>query len=303
MNLDRIQREMFDVVRTPLTNDERTRQKSYSGRSTKKIADAIIAPNDRLTSLERLEIYNRQYWFRIIGALTEDFPGVRAIVGDKRFERIAHDYLNQTGSHSFTLRNLGSKLPQWLARHRSYIRGVETLAIEMAKLEWAEIETFDGADEPILKVEDLSTVGANPFFLLQPYIQLLELSYPADDVLLTIRRKQDENSFSANAVMKQMRRTRITRVKLPKSREGSSKIYLAVHRHDFSVYFKRVDREAFALLREFQKGSRLSQAIGKVRWGKRSADDVAADVRQWFTTWASLGWFVAAPKGKRKEGL
>ena len=26
----------------------------------------IIKPNDRLTSFERLEIYNRQYWIRIL---------------------------------------------------------------------------------------------------------------------------------------------------------------------------------------------------------------------------------------------
>ena len=289
MNLAQLQREMFEVVRTPLTPAEGTRRQTVNGRPTKKIADKIIAPNDRLTSLERIEIYNRQYWFRLLGALAEDFPGLRAIVGDKAFDRIALDYLNDVGSRSFTLRNLGCKLPHWLAKHRSYIKGTEQLAIDMARLEWAEVEAFDGPDEPILT--GLATPGGDPVLRLQPYIQLLELSYEVDELLISIRRKQQENSFSANAVMKQMRRSRIRRAKSPKSR----KIYLAVHRHDFSVYFKRVEPEAFALLREFQKGCRLSKAIGKIRWGKSSPDQVADRVRQWFTTWASLGWFVARP--------
>ncbi len=38
------------------------------------VAESFIAPNSRLTAFERLEIYNRQYWFRVLGALAEDFP-------------------------------------------------------------------------------------------------------------------------------------------------------------------------------------------------------------------------------------
>ncbi len=42
---------------------------------------SFIAPNSRLTSFERLEIYNRQYWFRVLGALAEDFPALRSVIG------------------------------------------------------------------------------------------------------------------------------------------------------------------------------------------------------------------------------
>jgi len=289
MNLSRIQREMFEVVRTPLTPAEGTRPRTCKGSSARKIAAAIIAPNDRLTSLERIEIYNRQYWFRVLGSLMEDFPGLRAIVGEKAFERLAVAYLDQHPSRSFTLRNLGRHLETWLERNRSHIRGVEKLALDMTRLEWAEIEAFDGPNATVLKPEDVAALGPNPQFRLQPYIQMLELSYEVDDLLLAIRRKQDKNSFSANSGAKQIRRSRISRTRLAKPR----KIYLAVHRHEFSVYFKRVDAEAFALLREFQRGRRLSQAIEKVRWGKRPAEEIAGQVRDWFTLWASLGWFVA----------
>jgi len=47
----------------------------------KAYAARYIKPNDRLTSFERLEIYNRQYWFRVLGGLAEDFPGLRAVLG------------------------------------------------------------------------------------------------------------------------------------------------------------------------------------------------------------------------------
>ena len=61
LNLEQLQRAVFDVVRQPLTEDERMREQTLDGRSTKEIAEAIVKPNDRLTSVERLEIYNRVY--------------------------------------------------------------------------------------------------------------------------------------------------------------------------------------------------------------------------------------------------
>src|SRR5271154_2266207 len=42
-----------------------------------------IKPNDRLTSLERPEIYSRSYWYRLLDSLYEDFPGLRAVLGQR----------------------------------------------------------------------------------------------------------------------------------------------------------------------------------------------------------------------------
>ena len=67
----------------------------------------FIKPNDRLTSFERLEIYNRQYWFRLRDCFYDDYPGLRAVLGDGQFERLADAYLSKNPSQSFTLRNLG----------------------------------------------------------------------------------------------------------------------------------------------------------------------------------------------------
>jgi len=74
MSLEQIQREMARAVMTPLTADEQMRREASDGRSMERIAASFIAPNSNLSSFERLEIYNRQYWFRILGALAEDFP-------------------------------------------------------------------------------------------------------------------------------------------------------------------------------------------------------------------------------------
>src|SRR5436309_2214997 len=121
MNLDQIQRAVFEVVRQPLTEDERMRPLTLDGKSTTEIAEKVIKPNDRLTSVERLEIYNRVYWFRILSSLADDFPGLRGVVGQRAFDKILMAYLTDMPSESFTLRNLGSRLEQWLRSHPKFI--------------------------------------------------------------------------------------------------------------------------------------------------------------------------------------
>src|SRR5579863_8582523 len=116
MNLEELQRAVWEVVQQPLTKSEGMKTHLPDGRATREVVDAIVKPNDRLTSFERLEIYNRQYWFRILSALADDFPGLRAILGERQFEKLATAYLIDCPSESFTLRNLGARLPGWLVK-------------------------------------------------------------------------------------------------------------------------------------------------------------------------------------------
>jgi len=287
MDLDHIQRSMFNAVRQPLTASEGMRQRTSDGRSLRRIAEQIIKPNDRLSSFERLEIYNRQYWFRVLAALAEDFEGLRLIIGDRQFENLSIAYLQDCPSQSFTLRNLGSRLESWLRSHPEFIAGVEDIALDMVRLEWAEIEAFDEASKPSLTEADLAALGPDPQFELQPYIWLLELRFPVDEMLLAIRHEQRENDIVSNAVASNSQRRRARKRSLPKP----EKIFLAVHRADNSVYFKRLDAEAFSILSALRDGKRLSEAVECVDWKSRSGEQAAENLQAWFALWSSLGWF------------
>ena len=80
-----LQRAMWRVISRPLTDDSRMRPRWTDGRRTSAVAATIAKANDRLTSFERLEIYNRMYWFRVLDSLYDDCPGLRAVLGDKKF--------------------------------------------------------------------------------------------------------------------------------------------------------------------------------------------------------------------------
>jgi hypothetical protein len=71
-----------------------------------------------------------------------------------------------------------------------------------------------------------------------------------------------------------------------------AEIFLAVHRLDFSVYFRRIEPEEFALLTALRSGKTVERAI-ELAFRKSSAPaaDRAAFVQHSFQTWAALGWF------------
>jgi hypothetical protein len=68
MNLIELQRRMSEDVRRPLTFAFEMQPTTEDGRSVSEIPSHYVKPNSLLSSFERLEIYNRHYWFRVIGA-------------------------------------------------------------------------------------------------------------------------------------------------------------------------------------------------------------------------------------------
>jgi Putative DNA-binding domain len=289
MRLAALQRTMARAVMQPLTASERMQNTAPDGKSMRAYASRFIKPNDRLTSFERLEIYNRQYWFRVLSSMVEDFPGLRAVLGDRRFEAMSKAYLVECPSRSFTLRNLGARLEAWLRKHPKWAGPKQALAVDIARLEWADIEAFDGKAEPALRPQDLrADAGAKLKLKLQPYVRLLDLRYPVDDLLLEVRKEDTDTDFASNAFQERHKRKRVQAVAKLKPAE----IFLVVHRVDDSVYFRRIEREEFVILRALRDGKSLGRAIDAAfRKSRVPAEERAGMVQQWFQNWAALGWF------------
>lgn len=299
MKLATLQRAVARAVMQPLTPSERMQRKAPGGGRMSAYAARFIKPNDRLTSFERLEIYNRQYWFRLLSSMMEDFPGLRTVVGGQRFESMCKAYLTECPSRSFTLRNLGARLETWLRRNPSWIRDRRVLALDMVRLEWADIEAFDGQAKPALRPEDLREINMASLRLsVQPYVRLLALHYPVDDLLLEVKHGDDTADFASNAVQERRKRSKVRAV----AKLEPAQIFLAVHRLDFSVYFRRIEPEEFTLLSALRSGKTIERAIELAfRKGSVPAASRAAFVQHSFQTWATLGWFCWPKENMRGE--
>ena len=291
MNLLELQRRMAEDVMRPLTPDFQMQSETADGRSTHELADNYIKPNARLSSFDRLEIYNRQYWFRVIGAVAEDFPALSAVLGEKNFDRLILAYLRENPSTSFTLRNLGAKLPQWLEAHRELVLRRHRLLLDVARLEWAYVEAFDRPEVSPLTASDFGGFTAESRLFLQPHMQLLDLSYPVDELVLAVHRESGPSDIMSNAVSK---RKQVKRAPLPKMLRSS--VWLVVHRYENSVYYRRIERENFLLLSALQQGAILGDALERAfRKSPLSAGEHAGKIQEYFAHASELGWFCRPP--------
>ncbi len=295
MSLLELQRRMAEDVRRPLTPEYGMQRVTEDGSSTEDLAASYITPNAQLRSFERLEIYNRQYWFRVIGAVSEDFPALNAVLGAKRFDALILSYLKENPSTSWTLRDLGAKLPAFLEGHPEFGGRRHRLAVDVAHLEWAYVEAYDGKCLTPLTSDDLQAVGPDSRLSLQPHLRLLALSYPVDELVLAVRKETPESEIVSSAVAERGSRTRI---KLPSMRR--SKLYLAVHRFDDSVYYRPIEREMFLLLEVLRDGASIAEALEQAFETTRlTPEEQAVSVQQCFAHASELGWL--CPWGERSN--
>jgi len=301
-DLRELQRQMTGMLFRPLNSAWKMQRKSEGGKSISELAESFIKPNDRLTSFERLEIYNRCYWFRVLDSLYDDFPGLLAILGNRRFLKLTTAYLVQYPSESFTLRNLGNRLEQFLTEEPDWIAPHNEVALDMLRFEWAQIMAFDGPSRKPISPRELQKKTPSTLHLgLQPYLSLLAVGHAVDQYLIGVKNQEtdglrSEASNTSDTTPDQNHRR--IRLRLPKP----EKVYLAVHRHDNMLYTKRLEPAAFALLTALRQGATLEEACetaitakapkikGKVR--KAASDqNFPQRLTEWFADWSSLGWF------------
>jgi hypothetical protein len=118
-------------------------------------AIAALADGPRNDAATLFGIYRDAYGLRLVEALGQDFPALAALLGEDGFDRMARDYLAAHPSRSHTVRELGRRLPAFLALDSAW-RSDPTVA-DLARFEWALREVFDeAADDPL----EFATVAA-----------------------------------------------------------------------------------------------------------------------------------------------
>lgn len=294
LTLEELQREMAAAVMQPLTAEEEMQPADttgrWNGRAMEAVAARFIQPNARLTAFERLEIYNRQYWFRLQSAFGEDFRALRAVVGGERFEALMNAYLAAHPSRSFTLRNLGSRLHAWLGENRAFAGRRAALALDVVRVEWACVEAFDNAEFAPLSLEEMARLGGDSRLGLQPHVQLLDLEYPADDLVLAMHQRQRRESSEAGSRHEEDGDD-LDEASL---KLGRRKTWLAVHRMEESLYYKALTVYEYRILSALRDGASLGTALETAFEGARVAAKRRVElVQSWFTDWAALGWICA----------
>ena len=161
----------------------------------------VIAGDARLDAVQRLDIYANMYFWRLRDILRGDFSALVAAVGDDPFHNLVTDYLLQCPSQHPSVRNVGARLADFLARHP--LASERPWLVELAHLERLRVELFDGPDVEPLTLDELRTRAPEDFVSLPlplvPSLALLDVTHAVDDVWCAAENEQPIEAPAAGA--------------------------------------------------------------------------------------------------------
>jgi hypothetical protein len=243
--------------------------------------EKVVLPSTQLSGLERLEIYNRGYFARLVDCLREEFPVLRHALGEEAFDQFAVDYLQKYPSQSYTLNQLGARFPDYLAESRpaedQESHKWPDFLIDLAKLELVYNEVFDGPgveDQALLDPEQLRAIAAEswPEVRIVPVccLRLLAFQFPVHKYFAGVRKKKNP--------------------RFPRPVDS----FLAVTRRRYIVRRYELTRAQYVLLSALAAGQPVGQAIfATARVADFDTDELAAKLRRWLYSWAAEGLFQA----------
>jgi hypothetical protein len=100
----------------------------------------------------RVAVYADAYLSRLSESLSDDYPKVAGVLGDRFIQTVRH-YVRTHPSDHPSLRHFGRHFPEFLAAAGA--SDAPPWVADLARLEWARIEAFDAADSPALTFEDV----------------------------------------------------------------------------------------------------------------------------------------------------
>lgn len=248
--------------------------------------DSVILPSQAVSSLDRLAIYARAYYARLLECLQAQFPVLAAALGAELFDEFAFAYLQQHPSRSYTLDNLGRQFAAWLTETRHEAGGDDNAWLDfladLARLEWNIAEVFDGPGSegaPPLSIDAL--LAAPPERWQQarltpaPALRLVELEFPVDEYYRALRSGEEP---------------------APPERERT---LLAVARLDYVVRHHRLRPPQYALLAALIAGQPVVVAIaaGAELVANDEFPAYAENLAIWFRRWAAEGFFTSVELG------
>jgi len=135
-------------------------QRAILGRDTDSAVPLVAEPPEG-TRLDRLCVYRAAYRLRLTEFLTNDYEKLRIYLGDVRFREMAVAYIAAHPSDDPNARWFSRYLPEFLRDAPRYRRHPEVA--ELALLERALNDAFDGPDAPVCTLADIEAIEPERF--------------------------------------------------------------------------------------------------------------------------------------------
>lgn len=271
-DLKRIQQWFAGIITRPINEDSQMMLVSPTGHPMVEEAQVYIAPSATLESYRRIELYNQQYWWRLLTILHESFPLVTRLFGYTVFNlTIGMPYLCKYPSNHWSLTVLGERLSQWI--EEEYIANDKNLIYHSACVDWAFEKGFCAEERPVL---DMTLPLESRNISLQPHITLFALKY--DLFAFRTRFIQEENGDYWMTH------------DFPDLRKGN--FFFVVYRSiTKNMQWKEISEAQYALLSRFQLGCTLGEACDTLeKQHPETLEEASKYIQQWFQEWMTDHW-------------
>ncbi|MGB6045178.1 MAG: DNA-binding domain-containing protein [Pirellulales bacterium] len=244
--------------------------------------EEVVCRSRNLTAIERLEIYGNAYFARLLECLRESYPVLVHATGEEVFNQFAFGYLQSYPSSSYTLGRLADNFARYLAdtrpdleQHQAGIVDWPDLLIDLAQMEWAIEQVFDGLGvegQPLLESETLLAIPPEQWpdarLTPVPCLRLLQFHYPVNDYFSAVRKDEDPP--------------------IPAPRPQ----FLALTRTEYVVQRRELDALEYQLLSLLVDGTTVGDAIMQVaEESAESVEQLAPQLQNWFSNWTAAGFF------------
>jgi hypothetical protein len=232
------QAQLYDLITAPEGVGKRLAE---LGRERDDLT-TLVRPGQRLSAVERVDIYANMYFYRILDVLRDEYEKVVSLLGDAAFHNIVTDYLIARRPAHPSLREVGARLPAYLAGHP--LVADRPWASELARLERLHLELFDGSDADPMSLDDVRALPPADLggLVLRavPCHTLLRSRFPITDLW-----KDPGHHDSSEA--------------LPEQPET-----LLVWRQDFTVFHRGVPDDEASLLPLLTYGTRFDAVCARL---------------------------------------
>jgi len=212
---------------------------------------------------KQLGVYVNAYRWRLFDIVAEDYPVLRAYLGEERFGLLINDFISAVPPQHFNIARYAALLPAYQQAHTTY----DIFAGELCMLETVISQLADSEETEALAPEHLS--GMTPEALTQSHL------YPRHASHLFVFEHAVNEYYRAVKEEKPL----FEPVKTPS--------FLAVFRHEDVIWRMDIEEPEYRLLSSLFAGNTIGEALSHLD------ESTAENISEYFSRWMRNGLLAA----------
>lgn len=278
-HLQSMQEWFASIITQPLGKKDTIRARTPHGTLIAEEAYRYVTPSPTLRPHQRMQIYNQQYWWRLLNTLHANFPLITRLFGYHAFnEKIGIPFLLKYPPNHWSINLVGQHLPRWI--EDCYKAADRSLVFNGALLDWACMESLILPQSPPLNLSKI--ISNNPedllttLFYLQPHITLFSWEYD----LFTFREnflKHSPEYWLEN--------------RFPSLSKGKAYHFILYRNGNHNLAWREISKGEFTLLDRFKLGATMENACEYIESQESSLyTEVIENLQKWLQDWTQAGW-------------